>query len=180
VQIEDCELIRRTLDGDTDGFRMLVERHQSSVFRFAFSLLGSREDAQDIAQDSFLAAYRALAGFDSSRARFSTWLLTITRNRCINQLKKRRSVSVESWDFLTSRTTPNAISQQELFHQLDCALARLPVKQRTAFVLAEIEEYPYDEIARIENTTLGTVKSRIHRAKQKLQSLLDAPGTSLP
>jgi RNA polymerase sigma-70 factor (ECF subfamily) len=65
------------------------------------------------------------------------------------------------------------LAQEELSQQLDCALATLPIEQRSAFVLAEIEELPYAEIARIEQTTLGTVKSRIHRAKQRLQSLLE-------
>jgi len=121
---EDRELVRQVLAGETDLFRLVVDRHQQSIFRFAFGLLGKREEAQDLSQETFLAVYINLAAFDSSRAALSTWLFTIARNRCIN-------------------------------------------------LLAETEELPYAKIARIENTSLGTVKSRVHRAKQKLQSLLD-------
>ena len=173
MEFEDQELIRQTLAGETDAFRELVERHHPSVFRFAFSLLGNREDAQDITQDSFLAAFRALSRFDATRANLTTWLFTIARNRCINLMKKKRPEMVHALDSIPSRATSDSISQQELFEQLDHALASLPHPQRIAFVLAEIEERSYDEIAKIENISLGTVKSRVHRAKQKLQSLLD-------
>ena len=86
MNIDDQELIRRVLNGSTDEFRFLVERHQQSIFRFASGLVGNRDEAQDIVQESFLAAFVNLSGFDSSRATFSTWLYTITRNRCVNSL----------------------------------------------------------------------------------------------
>ena len=170
---EDPELIRRVIAGQTEQFRPLIDRYQSPIFRFAFGLLGNHDEAQDVAQETFLKAFSNLASFDPSRAVFSTWLFTIARNRCINALKKRRPVSLELPDMIQTVKTADPISQQELSQQLDRALAELPVEQRSAFVLAEIEELSYAEIARIENTTLGTVKSRIYRAKQRLRSLLD-------
>ena len=173
MEIEDRELVRRVLDGQTDDFRVLVERHQQAIFRFAFGLLGNREEAQDATQEAFLAAYGNLSGYDSSRAAFLTWLFTIARNRCINWLKRNRPIALQTPDAIQGRTLADPVDRQELSHQLDHALAVLPVEQRSAFVLAEIEELPYAEIARIEQTTLGTVKSRIHRAKQRLQSLLE-------
>ena len=72
----------------TDDFRVLVDRHQQSVFRFASGLVGNREEAEDVTQEAFLAAFANLSGYDSSRAAFSTWLFTIARNRCINLLKR--------------------------------------------------------------------------------------------
>jgi RNA polymerase sigma-70 factor, ECF subfamily len=173
VEIEDRELVRRVLAGQTDDFRLLVHRHQQSIFRFASELLGNREEAQDVTQDAFLAAFVNLSGYDSSRAAFSTWLFTIARNRCLNVLKQRRPIALEQPHALADVTSADPIVRQELSQQLDRALAALPVEQRSAFILAEIEEVPYAEIARIERTSLGTVKSRIHRAKQRLQSLLD-------
>lgn len=170
---EDSELVERVVAGQTDEFRLLIDRHQQPVFRFALGLLGNREEAQDAVQETFLAAFQNLARYDSKRAVFSTWLFTIARNRCINQLKRCRSVSLDQPETIRSVTKADPIAQQELSLQLDRALAGLPVEQRSAFVLAEIEELPYAEIARIENTSLGTVKSRIHRAKQRLQSLLE-------
>jgi RNA polymerase sigma-70 factor (ECF subfamily) len=136
-------------------------------------MLGNREEAQDVTQEAFLAAFANLAGYNASRATFSTWLFTITRNRCINLLKKPRPRPLDEPELVHGDVSVDPLAQEELSQQLDCALATLPIEQRSAFVLAEIEELPYAEIARIEQTTLGTVKSRIHRAKQRLQSLLE-------
>jgi RNA polymerase sigma-70 factor (ECF subfamily) len=173
VDIEDREIVRRVLAGQTDDFHVLVDRHQQPIFRFASGLVGNREEARDVAQETFLAAFANLSGYDSSRAAFSTWLFTIARNRCLNLLKQRRPIALAEPDSIGSVTPADPIVSQELSFQLDRALAALPVEQRSAFVLAEIEELPYAEIARIEQTSLGTVKSRIHRAKQRLQSLLE-------
>jgi RNA polymerase sigma-70 factor, ECF subfamily len=173
VEIDDQELARRVLAGQTDDFRVLVDRHQQSIFRFASGLVGNREEAQDVTQEAFLAAFVNLTSYDSSRAAFSTWLFTIARNRCLNLLKQRRPIALNELDPIGDVASADPIVSQELSQQLDRALAALPVEQRSAFVLAEIEELPYAEIARIERTSLGTVKSRIHRAKQRLQSLLE-------
>src|SRR6185503_6329887 len=137
------------------------------IFRFASRLLGNWEAAEDVTQEVFLAAFANLSGYDSSRAAFSTWLFTIARNRCLNLLKQRRLIARNELDSIRDVAPADPIVSQELSQQLDRALAALPVEQRSAFVLAEIEELPYDEIARIERTSLGTVKSRIHRAKQR-------------
>ena len=173
MEIDDQELVRRVLAGQTDDFRVLVDRHQKSIFRFASGSLGNREEAQDVTQEAFLAAFANLSGYDSSRAAFSTWLFTIARNRCFNLLKQRRPIAHNEPDSIGDVASADPIVSQELSQQLDRALAALPVEQRSAFVLAEIEELPYAEIARIERTSIGTVKSRIHRAKQRLQSLLE-------
>ena len=173
MEIDDRELVRRVLAGQTDDFRVLVDRYQQSIFRFATGLLGSREEAQDMTQEAFLAGFANLSSYDSSRAAFSTWLFSIARNRCINLLKRRRPIAHNELDSIGDVAPADPIVNQELSQQLDHALAALPDEQRSAFLLAEIEELPYDEIARIERTSLGTVKSRIHRAKQRLQSLLD-------
>ena len=173
MDIEDRELVRRVLAGQTDDFREIVDRHQQPIFRFALGLLGNHEAAEDITQEAFLAAFANLSGYDSSRAAFSTWLFTIARNRCINLLKRTQPIALIELDSIGDIGSTDPTVRQELSRQLDRALASLPVEQRSAFVLAEIEELPYAEIARIERTSLGTVKSRIHRAKQRLQSLLE-------
>ena len=173
MDIEDRELVRRVLAGQTDDFRALVDRHQQPTFRFTLGLLGNREEAEDVTQEAFLAAFANLSGYDSSRAAFTTWLFTIVRNRCVNVLKRTRPIALIELDSIKDVGSTNPIVRQELSQQLDRALASLPVEQRSAFVLAEIEELSYTEIARIERTSLGTVKSRIHRAKQRLQSLLE-------
>jgi RNA polymerase sigma-70 factor (ECF subfamily) len=173
VDIDDRQLVRLVLSGRTDDFRALVERHQQSIFRFASKLLGNREAAEDVTQDVFLAAFVNLSGYDASRAALSTWLFTIARNRCLNLLQQRQPLPLNELDPIGDVTSTDSVVSQQLSQQLDRALAALPLEQRTAFVLAEIDELPYAEIARIEQTSLGTVKSRIHRAKQRLQSLLE-------
>jgi RNA polymerase sigma-70 factor (ECF subfamily) len=173
VQVDDRELVRRVLAGQTDDFRVLVDRYQQSIFRFASGLLGDREEARDVTQEAFLAAFANLSGYDSTRAVFSTWLFTMARNRCLNLIKRSRPIALKEPESIAEVTSADSMVSQELSQQLDRALASLPVEQRSAFVLAEIEELPYAEIARIERTSLGTVKSRIHRAKQRLQSLLE-------
>jgi RNA polymerase sigma-70 factor (ECF subfamily) len=173
VKTEDRELVTSVLAGRTDDFRLLVERHQQPIFRFALRLVGNREAAEDVTQESFLAAFANLAAFDSSRAAFSTWLFTIARNRCFNLLKQVRPIALNELNSIAEVTPTDPMVSQELSLQLDRALAALPIEQRSAFVLAEIEQLPYAEIARIERTSIGTVKSRIHRAKGRLQSLLE-------
>jgi RNA polymerase sigma-70 factor (ECF subfamily) len=173
VEVEDRQLVRLVLAGQIDGFRPLVDRHQHSIFRFASRLLGNWQAAEDVTQEVFLAAFANLSGYDSSRSAFSTWLFTIARNRCINLLQQRRPAPLNELDPIGDVATTDPLVNQELSEQLDRALAALPVEQRSAFLLAEVELLPYAEIARIEQTSLGTVKSRIHRAKQRLQSLLE-------
>jgi RNA polymerase sigma-70 factor (ECF subfamily) len=138
-------------------------------------MIGGQHEAEDIAQDVFVAAFGHLKSFDSRRAALRTWLLTITRNRCINYLKRKRpAVSDDAIHCQTEPASADNAKRQEFWRELNAALARLPPKQRTAFVLAEIEELPYAEIAIIEQTSCGTVKSRVHRAKQRLRTALES------
>lgn len=173
MEVEDRQLVGRVLAGQAEVFRTLVDRHQQPIFRFASKLLGNWQAAEDVTQEVFLAAFANLSGYDSSRAAFSTWLFAIARNRCINVLEQRRPAPLNELETVGDVTAIDPIVSQELAQQLDRALAALPVEQRSAFLLAEVEELPYAEIARIEQTSLGTVKSRIHRAKLRLQSLLE-------
>ena len=173
METEDRVLVKRVLAGQTDDFRVLVDRYQQSIFRFTSGLLWNGEEARDVTQEVFLAAFANLSTYALSRAAFSTWLFTIARNRCINLLKRSRAMPLENPALVEDITSVDTLAQAELSQRLDQALAALPIQQRTAFVLAEIEELPYADIARIERTSLGTVKSRIHRAKQRLRSLLE-------
>jgi RNA polymerase sigma-70 factor (ECF subfamily) len=172
---EDLEVIRRILAGDTDAFRLLVVRYQRPLFCLIRNLVPG-PDAEDIAQDVFLAAFANLAGFDQARAGFSTWLFTIARNRCLAALKKRRPVLCARLPERADSRTPEAeASEEEWFRRLDAALEQLPFGQRTAFVLAQMQGLALDEIARIEGVSVGTVKSRLGRARDKLRALLPRP-----
>lgn len=170
---EDQQTIRQVLAGNANDFRALVEKYQRPLFALVRNLIRDMGEAEDIAQETFLAAYANLKSYDPSRAKFSTWLFAMARNRCLNALKRRRPLVMASLPERTVRDNPGGrLDAEATFRLLDAALDRLPVEQRTAFVLAEIQGLSYQEIERIEGVRLGTVKSRIARAKQKLRNCL--------
>ncbi len=170
---DEAEVIRRVVGGETEAFRLLVQRYQRSVLALANGLLGNAEAAADIGQDVFLAAYERLGSFDAARGRFITWLLTIARNKCLNALKKKAPAYLEVLpERLPARTPEDELSEKEAFARLDRALAALPVEQRTAFVLAEFEGLSHEEISQIEGVAAGTIRSRLSRAKAELRAQL--------
>jgi RNA polymerase sigma-70 factor (ECF subfamily) len=177
----DDQAIARVLDGDTESFRTLVERYERPLFGLIRNLIDDHHECEDIAQATLLAAYARLASYDRNRAAFVTWLLTIARNKCLSVLKKKRPVAV---DVLPEVRRADADRQRraesDVFLCLDGALARLPLPQKTAFVLAEIEGFSYVEVARIEQLQLGTVKSRINRARASLRRALDRMSEVIP
>jgi len=171
--IDETRAIERVLQGDTESFRLLVERYERPVARMIRNITGATQNSEDLAQEVFLTAFARLRSFDPARSRFSTWLLTIARNRSINYLKKKRPKTMEELPLRVESGTPLAeLVRQEALARLDQTLASLPGHQRRAFVLAEFEELPYEQIAQIEGTRIGTIKSRVSRAKAKLTAAL--------
>ena len=158
---DDLDAIRRVLAADVESFRRLVERYQRTVLTLIRNLTPRDTDREGVAQEVFLAAFRSLASFDPNRSAFSTWLFTIARNRCRNELARRRPVvGAELPDVVDLPSPERAASEAELFRQLDAALGALPFEQRSAFVLAHLQGLSYDEVGRIEGVGAGTVKSR--------------------
>ena len=171
--MKDREVIGRVLAGDIESFRILVERYERPLFCLVRNLVPDRVECEDVAQEVFLTAYTRLQSYDPDRSAFATWLLTIARNKCLNVLKKRKPSSArELPEPIDPRTPDRAVVEDELYRRLDAGLAALPLEQKTAFVLAEIQGLPHNEIARIEGIPVGTVKSRVSRAREKLRSLL--------
>lgn len=165
------QIVAQVLAGKTTEFRKLVEQYHQPVFRFARNLIGDEHDAEDITQEVFLAAFHHLASYNAKRASLMTWMFTIARNRCVNYLKRTRPViGGEAISHTQSAANSDDSARNEFWKRLDKALDALPIEQKSAFVLAEIEGLPYADIAHIEQTTLGSVKSRIHRAKQRLRT----------
>jgi RNA polymerase sigma-70 factor (ECF subfamily) len=171
---DDLDAIRRVLADDVESFRRLVERYQRPLLKLVRNLTPPDIDHEGVAQEVFLAAFRALGSFDPKKSAFSTWLFTIARNRCWNELNRRRPVAgVELPEVFDLRSPERAASEAELFRQLDAALEALPFDQRSAFVLAQLQGLSYEEVGRIEGVGVGTVKSRIARAREKLRTLLN-------
>jgi RNA polymerase sigma-70 factor (ECF subfamily) len=170
---DEISIIRAVLDGDTDSFRLLVQRYQGPGIRMIKNIIEDHHICEDIAQDVFLTAYKKLPSFDPDRSGFSTWLFTIARNKSINVAKKKKTLSMSNLPENPDSFTPaNSLAQQEFFDRLDQALMALPVKLKTAFILAEFEKLQYEEIAKIEGIRIGTIKSRINRAKKRLRPAL--------
>jgi RNA polymerase sigma-70 factor (ECF subfamily) len=176
--MDDETIFARIRAGDRAAFGDLVERHQEAVFRVIRNLLPLpwAAECEDVAQDVFLSAFARLASFDPSRASFRTWLLAIARNGCLNALKKRRPLLTDfsgpSSHPADLRSPTEDLERAELFTRLDEALAALPFEQRAAFVLAELEGLPLEEVGRVEGVPVGTVKSRLARAREKLRVAL--------
>ena len=170
---EDTGIIRAVLEGDTESFRLLVQRYQKPVIRMIANLINDRHICEDVAQEVFLAAYKKLPSFDPDRSSFSTWLFTITRNKSINAMKKMKIMPVSNTPENPDFSEPaDSLIRNELFVKLDQALNSLNPKHRRALVMAEFENLPYEQIAQIEGVRIGTIKSRINRAKHRLKSAL--------
>lgn len=174
--MDDEFLVRQILGGNREAFRLLVLRHQRALFRF-LGLLGFTHDAaEDVAQQTFLRAYRALASFDPQQARFGTWLFTIAKRLAANERQRAHHRREQAVDELphTEAESPavDPAVAAERTRRLAAAIAALPEALRSTFFLSQIKELTLDEVAAVEGCALGTVKSRIHRAREQLRAAL--------
>lgn len=166
-------VVKDVLSGDVDAFRILVERYQHKVFSVVRNLAAGRADTEDLAQMVFLKAFEHLDSYRPEKGRFLSWLYAIARNTCFNELRKKKGLSASEMN--ESAVQPGQereLSQKELFEALDQALEEMPVEYRSAFVLAEIHEMALSEVAEMEGVPVGTVKSRISRARTRLRKAL--------
>jgi RNA polymerase sigma-70 factor, ECF subfamily len=167
---DDLRTIQRVMEGNGDAYRLLVEKYQKPLFSMIGNLLSDPNDCDDIAQETFIAAYLHLGSYNSRESKFSTWLFTIGRNLCFNKLKKCKPQAMESLDPCTASVHPaDGLVADEFTAALGRVLDSLPFEQKSVFVLAEIQELSLEEISRIEGVPMGTVKSRLSRAKEKIR-----------
>ncbi|MFA5863259.1 MAG: sigma-70 family RNA polymerase sigma factor [Phycisphaerae bacterium] len=172
--MDEIEVINRILHGQVDAFRCLVLRYEKPVMCLVANLVGDIHTGEDIAQEVFFAAYRKLGSYDPERSRFSTWLFTIARNLSLNAMKKRIPNVMDDLPETIYTTTPDdEVARKEFFQQLDKKLDTLPPCQKAVFVMAEFVGLSYEEISQIEDIDIGTVRSRISRAKAALRSLFN-------
>lgn len=186
---EEAELIRRCQAGETAAFDQLVLRHQQQLFAVSLRMLGDYHEATEVAQEAFVRAYRAINSF-RSEAKFSTWLLSIVTNLCRNRrrwwARRKRviagsldeSVETEEGSLAHEAADPSpspsaqAVSR-EVQQQIMGALAMLDEDSRAMVVLCDVQGLSYEEASRVLRVKLGTVKSRLNRARLRLRSLLD-------
>ena len=180
----DAGFVARARSGDTDAFRVLVERHSRSLFRLAFRMTGNEQDAEDVVQESFLRAFRQLGKFDE-RASFGTWLYRIAANCSLDLVrsKKRRgdqNVPAETdmedpiISLPSSDPTPERVAlSSEVRERVAEAMKELSATERTAFVLRHFEGMCIDEVSRVLDCQPGAAKHSVFRAVQKLRRALE-------
>lgn len=177
--ISDQDLVLRTKAGDRSAFEALVGKYQDRAYNVAFQILRHHEDALDVAQEAFARAYVSIGRFRGS-AGFYTWLYRILVNLAIDQARargKKAPIPLDDPESVTAQggltADPGAsLETKEIGERIARAVATLPVQQRIALTLREIEGFSYQEIARVMNCSIGTVMSRLHSARQKLQQML--------
>lgn len=190
--MDEQALIKAAVGGDIDSFNTLVLAYQSQVYNFAYRMMGDADSAADATQEAFISAYRGLHGYRGGS--FRSWLLRIVTNACYDEMRRRKRRPVSSLDALyVEDPTPDAelpvahmespeehAARHELNLVIQKGLAQLPADQRTTLVLSDIQGLSYEEIAEITSTNLGTVKSRLSRARARLRDYLLAQGELLP
>lgn len=180
---EDARLValmQKVGGGDEQAFRELVEATEDRVFGTIVRMLGSPEGAEDLAQKVYLRIWQARVRYEPT-AKFSTWMFSIARRLVLNERRGRARRSAVFYDPLPDETIREAVSAgtpsvdasaRELAEVIEQALAELPEEQRTAVVLRRYEEMPYEDIARVLDTTIPAVKSLLFRARETLRGKL--------
>ena len=177
-----CELLSRAQAGDPQAFQELVRPHLVSIRRFVGSLASNREEADDIAQETWIRAFRAFGTFDG-RSALSTWLCAVARSACFDWYRSRVGGAAKVESPLSSlypaleQIGEDALTRKREVALLWHALHRLDERSRVPLILFEIEGLSYDEIAALEGIPVGTVRSRLNRARQYLRELLAADGS---
>lgn len=176
AQAGDDALRRAAALGDADAFAAVIERHGPAMFRYARRMLNDHGDAEEVVQDAFVAAWKALPDFRGDSA-LRTWLFTLTARKAIDLLRKKRPTPVEDETF-TGMPAGDAdpvepVVRTELLEALDTALAELPYRQRAVWLLREVEEMSYQDIAEVLATTPTVVRGQLARARAALQEKLE-------
>jgi RNA polymerase sigma-70 factor, ECF subfamily len=175
---DDAALLAQLRAGDGPAFETLVTTYQHRVFGVALRMLGSRAEAEDIAQETFLRAHRALGEF-RGEARLGTWLYAIASRLCLNRLAsapRRHEQSDEAAVLRHAAESADAgavLEQRELAAALHDAIAALPEERRIVVVLRDLEGLDYEEIAEVLGLPLNTVRTRLHRARLDLKAKLE-------
>lgn len=182
INLDERRLVRLSQEGDIDSFECLIESHKQRVYNIALRMVKNRDDAFDVSQEVFIRVYKSIGKF-GGKSSFSTWLYRITVNCCLDHLKKEGRYKyindvgedgpgagvVEN---LRTEETPESIMESRIKRdELKRAICMLESDFRVAVVLRDIQGFSYDEISRITNANIGTVKSRISRGRRRLREI---------
>jgi RNA polymerase sigma-70 factor, ECF subfamily len=178
LEVSDLDLLRQALGGKGDAFHLLMDRHAQAIYRLASSLVPTHHDAEDVVQETFIAAYRALKTFQE-RSSVKTWLYAIAyRQAALLRRKQRNPIRMLTDetpipDRSATESTPHSAVDARL--DLATALAHLPEDHRAILILRELDGLSYDEIANVLGLPRGTVESRLSRARQSLKNFFSPP-----
>ena len=182
----DAVLMTRVKQGDREAFAQLVEKYRQPVMNLVFRTLRDPSEAEDLAQQVFVQVFKSAARYEVS-ARFTTWLFTITRNLCLNEIRRRSRHPADSLDEtvagdddqplrqpadVRAAAAPETLLREELFAKVEEAIAALPEAQRTAILLCRHEDVSYEEIAQVLGVSVSATKSLIHRGREALKARL--------
>ncbi len=185
-------MIQAAQRGDVPSFNQLVRAYQNLVYHVAYRVLGDSEAASDATQDAFISAYKNIKSFRGGS--FKAWLLRIVTNACYDQLRAKQRKPTASLDALlvdpdnpapglgeaNDESPENFAERQELSSWIEKGLQTLPPDQRVTLVLSDVQGFAYDEIAQATQSNVGTVKSRLSRARAHLREFLLAQEELLP
>jgi RNA polymerase sigma-70 factor (ECF subfamily) len=185
IPTEEMVLVERARGGELKAYDELIKRYQERIYATVYHMTSNHEDANDLAQESFVKAYQALKSFKGGSS-FYTWLYRIAVNKTINFLKQRKNrqhMSLNDLDFnaehdpdlvalISDKTPRREAGLSELQEKLNGALLKLSEHHRMAVVLHDVQGLSHEEIAKVMHCNVGTVRSRLFYARQQLQALL--------
>jgi len=181
MQTEEFSIIRDCRNGQSDQYAILVDRYRSLAYNCAYRMVGDPDAAQDLAQESFIAAYQGLKEFKFA-SRFSSWLYAIIMNKCRDHLRaKRPGTSVDDLVEIRQDRAPSPeerAASRQIGDVLQDALDGLPVEYREVLVLKHVQELAYSEIAEMLGTSVGALKVRAHRGREMLREKLEEAGVT--
>jgi RNA polymerase sigma-70 factor (ECF subfamily) len=178
---DEVNLVAASKKGDQDSFALLVQQHQRRVFNLVYRMLQDYEEANEVTQETFLAAWQGLPSFRGD-ARFSTWLYRITYNCALKQLEQRKrdraiQIGVQAEQIIANATCEQRVDAQLEAHDRQAMvheqLANLPAKYRIVLILRHLQDMTYEEMAEILTTPIGTIKTHLFRARNLLKERLE-------
>ena len=184
MEISDDQIIERTLAGETDAFSMLVRRWERPIYGLSLRMLGRDEDARDVCQETFLAAFRNLRKF-RGEAKFSSWIYRIAINACHSRLRKHNGAAEQSLDLEDEdgrkfeladgglELMPDRMQRDQLAFLVRKALQALPPEMRQVIIMKEYEDLTFAEISEIMQIPVSTVKSRLYTGLQQMRARLE-------
>lgn len=185
--MNEAELVRRAKNGDTEAFERLISDYQVKIYHIAYHMMANEQDAEDAAQEAILKAYRYLGSFKEESG-FYTWLYRITHNICLDMLRKRKRNHTHSMDLVKKdrdgqetelqlvddKPQPeDELMSRQVQTDMQAAIAELKENYRTVIVLRDIEGMSYEDIAAVTEISVGTVKSRLNRARENLRKIVE-------